>query len=156
MDEEEGSGDSEDKLFGVNPAPSIGVTDDIASIGLSTETPPYVQTDSGSLGKRKRVERSGQKKKQKIPTVKQIADAVSVIANASKERAGTIGQIRDKSVDVIINDLFELDEVKCNEEFGVKCMSLLLDKTNRDMFVAAAKRNKQYLIAWLRYMVRNL
>ena len=79
-----------------------------------------------------------------------------MIANALKQRVGTIGEIRDKSFDAVINDLFELDEVKCDEEFGVKCMTLLLDKTNRDMFVAAAKQNKQYLIAWLRYMVRNL
>ena len=56
MDEEEGLGDSEDESFGMNLAPSTGVTDDLVDIGLSTQTPPPVQTDSGSLGKRKRVD----------------------------------------------------------------------------------------------------
>lgn len=39
MDEEEGSGDSEDDHFGANPVGSTGVTDELASIGLSTMTP---------------------------------------------------------------------------------------------------------------------
>ncbi|XP_028804661.1 L10-interacting MYB domain-containing protein-like [Neltuma alba] len=84
LDQQEGSGDSEDENFGVDPTATAGISDDFASCNLNnrSSTGP---SDSGSYGKRKRGETSDAKKKKKVAATTKISDSLSVIAAASEK-----------------------------------------------------------------------
>ncbi|KAK4260497.1 hypothetical protein QN277_003599 [Acacia crassicarpa] len=131
IDEEEGSRDREDCMFSANPMPSIGVTDELTSIDLTTSTLSTIGTKSGSQGKRKVGEGSVLRKRSKVPTSKQIVDVVSVIANASKDRA-VLSEIKDINVNVVMNELLDLNEVLCVEDFRCCYIKLMIDKTSQE------------------------
>ncbi|XP_054788511.1 uncharacterized protein LOC129294275 [Prosopis cineraria] len=73
IDLEEGSGDS-DEILG-----TTGVSGEFNRVVLNASQ----GTLSGSSGKRKRGESSNSRKKNKLPSTSQIADAMSVISNIS-------------------------------------------------------------------------
>ncbi|XP_028751276.1 uncharacterized protein LOC114711090 [Neltuma alba] len=86
MDWEEGSGDSEDGLLGVDTERPAGVSDDLDGINLTantSNTTPSIPIGSRSQGKRKRGGGLDKYKKQKMLAKRRIADPVSSIEKAS-------------------------------------------------------------------------
>ncbi|XP_028764430.1 L10-interacting MYB domain-containing protein-like [Neltuma alba] len=89
LDQQEGSGDSEDENFGVDPTASAGFTDDFTACNINNpaSTGP---SGSGSYGKRKSGETSNAKKKKKVAASTLISDSLSVIAAASDKRPAAL------------------------------------------------------------------
>ncbi|XP_028808522.1 L10-interacting MYB domain-containing protein-like [Neltuma alba] len=89
LDQQEGSGDSEDENFGMDPTARAGVTDDFAACNINNpaSTGP---SGSGSYGKRKKGETSDAKKKKKVAASTKISDSLSVIAAAFDKRAAAL------------------------------------------------------------------
>ncbi|XP_028778700.1 L10-interacting MYB domain-containing protein-like [Neltuma alba] len=143
----EGSGDSKEDLGGA----SVGVTNEMAGVNLTANTTP---SGSGSHGKRKRGEGSSRQTKQKLPASRQIADSVSEIATASKDRAATLKKIKEVSISEVTAEVLCLEEITSDSDFRNRCLRLLLHKSVREM-VVSLKGQPEYLVAWLQDMAYN-
>ncbi|XP_028798209.1 uncharacterized protein LOC114753676 [Neltuma alba] len=123
LDQQEGSGDSEDENFGVDPTATAGILDDFAGCNLNncSSTGP---SDSGSYGKRKRGETSDAKKKKKVAATTKISDSLSVIATASEKRASAL--VEDpQQVEKIWGHLASLEELNGNPQLYYACAKML-------------------------------
>ncbi|KAK4263215.1 hypothetical protein QN277_028660 [Acacia crassicarpa] len=93
MDLEESLGDNEEELQRTNMGGSVQVPIDLKGITLTTNTQCSAPSGLRNIGKRKRGEGSDASKEEKIPPLKQIADALSMIAITSKDRADALKKI---------------------------------------------------------------
>ncbi|XP_028751930.1 L10-interacting MYB domain-containing protein-like [Neltuma alba] len=123
LDQQEGSRDSEDENFGVDPIATAGVSDDFVGCNLNnpSSTGP---SGSGSYGKRKRGETSDAKKKKKVAASTKISDSLSVIAAASEKRASAL--VEDpQQVEKIWGHLASLEELNGNPQLYYACAKML-------------------------------
>ncbi|XP_028786187.1 L10-interacting MYB domain-containing protein-like [Neltuma alba] len=147
LDQQEGSGDSEDGNFGVDPTATAGFTDDFAGCNLNTpaSTGP---SGSGSYGKRKRGETSDVKKKKKASASTKISDSLSVIAAASDKRAAAL--VEDPQiVDKVLAHLTTVEELNDDPQLYYACAKMLtrLRWARRAYWGFMHDRSK--LLAWL-------
>ncbi|XP_028772051.1 uncharacterized protein LOC114729232 [Neltuma alba] len=147
LDQQEGSRDSEDENFGVDPTASAGFTDDFAACNINNpaSTGP---SSSGSYGKRKRGETSDAKKKKKVAASTLISDSMSVIAAASDKRAAAL--VEDPQVvDKVLAHLTTVEELNDDNQLYYACakMLTLLRWARRAYLGFMHDRTK--LLAWL-------
>ncbi|KAI9124454.1 hypothetical protein K1719_004376 [Acacia pycnantha] len=94
MDLEEGSGDSEEQL----PGATTGVSALLEGLNLTISTQPSAPSGSASIGKRKRGQESNGGRRKKMSASKQIADSLSVIATATKDRTQQLQNINHERI----------------------------------------------------------
>ncbi|XP_054802271.1 L10-interacting MYB domain-containing protein-like [Prosopis cineraria] len=134
---EEGSGDS-DEILG-----TTGVSGEFNRVVLNASQ----GTLSGSSGKRKRGESSNGRKKNKLPSTSQIADAMSVIAQTTKEESQ---QAKETSIPEVMSIVKQWEEVATDKHWVSRCMSLFMSREARVMFLTM-KDDKESVLEWLRY-----
>ncbi|XP_028759016.1 uncharacterized protein LOC114717946 isoform X1 [Neltuma alba] len=158
MDWEEGLGDSEDGLLGVDIGCCVGVLDDLDGINLTANTSNttlIVPSGLESQGMRKRGEGLDKYKKQEMLATKRITDAVSSIATASKEIAKAINKMSNSDITTeLTTDLLSMEEIASDTHLCVICCNLLANKTFRDIY-AGLRGNREVLVAWLKYNAKN-
>ncbi|XP_028795961.1 uncharacterized protein LOC114751454 [Neltuma alba] len=158
MDWEEGSGDSEDGLLGVDTERPAGVSDDLDGINLTantSNTTPSIRIGSGSQGKRKRGGGLDKYKKQKMPATRRIADSVSSIEKASISTAAAVNKlVNSDNTTELTSDLLSMKEIVSDTHLCVMCCNLLANKTFRDIY-AGLRENREVLVAWLKHNAAN-
>ncbi|KAI9111230.1 hypothetical protein K1719_017841 [Acacia pycnantha] len=156
----EGSGDSEDEMFGLNKGPlnSTGMTDKMRGLGCRSSTPSSAGI-TGSGSKRKtRGEGSVQKtgKKKVLMERHHIAHAYSAMDRPSVliKHRGVTG-VSDERLEAL-HVLYRLDQFNKNEDFRGSCMLLLDDPNTRKMLIAVVKMgNDKYLLEWLEIKIKS-
>ena len=150
MDLEEGSGDSEESL----PGASTGVSATLEGLNLTTSTQPSAPSGSGS-GKRKRGQGSNAGRRKKISTSKQIADSLSMIATATKDRTQQLENINhDVSMTYVYNELQKIPEIAADRDFRQRCYNMMMHDKYQEVF-DALKDDKDDLLDWLRLHAYN-
>ncbi|KAK4275376.1 hypothetical protein QN277_018468 [Acacia crassicarpa] len=144
MDLQEGSGDSEEELQGTNNDGSLQVPVDLECMNLTSNTQP---SGSASIGKRKRSEGTNGKNKKK----KTLVDAVSVIADASKDSTIVLKKLneRDDRTSAIVAELLTIPEIVSDSDFRRRCCNMMMHRTPQNMFLGL-KGEKSALMDWLR------
>ncbi|XP_028770574.1 uncharacterized protein LOC114727952 [Neltuma alba] len=136
----------------------MGVSDDLDCINLTantSNTAPTIPSSLGSQGKRKRGQGFDEYKKQKMPSTKRIADAVSLIATASKDIAEAVNKMSNSDITTeLTTDLLSMEEITSDTHFYVIDCNLLANKTFKDIY-AGLRVNQGILIAWLKYNTEN-
>ncbi|XP_054785872.1 L10-interacting MYB domain-containing protein-like [Prosopis cineraria] len=110
---EEGSGDS-DEILG-----TTGVSGEFNRVVLNASQ----RTLSRGCGKRKRGESNNGRKKNKLPSISQIADAMSVIAQTTKEESQ---QAKETSIPEVMSIAKQWEEVAIDKYWVSQCMSLFM------------------------------
>ncbi|XP_054806241.1 uncharacterized protein LOC129308893 [Prosopis cineraria] len=128
IDLQEGSGDSEEELNLSDITAPIGVTDELLGLNVTTNTGGT--SGDGSQGKRKRVGGVGGRKKQKVPTLMKIADAMSEIAKDNRAKIETVNKILANDIGVfeVVAHLNGLLEVFGDKDLHWRCVNLVLHK----------------------------
>ncbi|XP_054806294.1 uncharacterized protein LOC129308963 [Prosopis cineraria] len=101
----------------------------------------------GGNGKRKRGESSNNRKKNKLLSTSQIADAISVIAQTTKEESQ---QAKETSILEVMSIVKQWKEVATDKHSVSRCMSLFMSREVRVMFLTM-KDDKESVLEWLRY-----
>ncbi|XP_028801597.1 uncharacterized protein LOC114756822 [Neltuma alba] len=158
MDWEEGSGDIEDGLLGVDTRRRVGVSDNLDGINLTANTSntiPSIPSGSGSQRKGKRGEGLDKYKKQKMPATKRIADAASSIEKALISTAAAVNKISNSdNTTELTTDLLSMEEIVSDTHLCVVCCNLLANKTFRDIY-DGLRENQEVLVAWLKHNAEN-
>ncbi|XP_028761432.1 uncharacterized protein LOC114750610 [Neltuma alba] len=146
LDQQEGSGDSEDENFGVDPTASA-FTNDFAACNINTpaSTGP---SGSGSYGKRKRGETSDAKKKKKVAATTLISDSLSVIAAASDKRAAAL--VEDPQiVDKVLAHLTTVEELNDDNQLYYACAKMLTRLRWARRAYLGLMHDRSKLLRWL-------
>ncbi|XP_054801500.1 uncharacterized protein LOC129305518 [Prosopis cineraria] len=132
--EDDDDEDVEEELNLSDTAAPMGVTGELLDLNVTTN----IGGTSGdrSQGKRKRVVGIGGRKKQKVPALMKIADAMSEMAKDNKARTETVNKIlaNDLGVSEVVAHLNRLPEVFGDKNLHWRCVNLVLYKPMRDAY----------------------
>ncbi|KAI9070608.1 hypothetical protein K1719_047429 [Acacia pycnantha] len=146
----EGSGDSEDEIFGFEALHSTGMSDEMQGLGCRSNTPSSAGI-TGSRSKRKTCgEGSFQETgKKKVLSERNMTDAYSAMDKLSvliEHRHVNVTGESDDHLEAL-HVLYGLEKFKNNEDFRRSCMSLLGDPESQKMLIAFGKMGKvKYLV----------
>ena len=76
------------------------------------------------------------------------------MAAASKEKNSMLREIKDKADATtleVVQELISMDEIIFDEALRNRCVTLMMDKTCRDIFLSL-KSNRDFLVSWLKEM----
>ncbi|XP_028800353.1 uncharacterized protein LOC114755657 [Neltuma alba] len=147
LDQQEGSGDSEDENFGVDLTANTRVTDDFTDCNLNNPV-SIGPSGSGSCGKRKRGETSDAKKKKKVTASTKISDSLNVIATAFDKRAITL--VEDPQlVDKVLAYLASLKELNGDNQLYYAYAKMLTRLRWARRAYLGFMHGRSKLLAWL-------